>query len=106
MERAHHLSSSNAESHKDRALVHCCLSSTLMIYFGSKETIHRQFFADDTGISVSSRTVPDVQRMLRECISAVQFWMRENKLTLSALTTLFILIASKPRLKKVRKRVA
>ena len=39
--------------------------------------------------------------MLREDISAVQLWMRENELTLNALKTEFILIASKPRLKEI-----
>ena len=39
--------------------------------------------------------------MLREDISAIQRWMHENKLTLSALKTEFILIASKPRLKEM-----
>ena len=35
-------------------------------------------FADDTGISVSSDSVPDIQRLLREDISAIQRWMHEN----------------------------
>ena len=39
--------------------------------------------------------------MLKIDISAVQLWMRENKLTLNALKTKFILITSKPRLKEI-----
>ena len=102
MEGDRHLSSLKAESHKDRAMGHCCLSSTLIIYLCLvlKNSIS-SIFADNVRISVSSGSVLDVQRMLREVISAVQLWMRENKLTLNALKTEFILIASKPRLKEV-----
>ena len=66
-----------------------------------KKNITPSIFADDTGISVSSDSVPDIQRLLREDISAIQCWMHENKLTLNALKTEFILIASKPRLKEI-----
>ena len=61
--------------------------------------VHLHFFADDTGISVSYGNVPDLQRMLRENISVVQLWMRENKL--NALKTELILTASKPRLMEI-----
>ena len=50
---------------------------------------------------VSSDSVPDIQRLLREDISAIQHWMHENKLTPNALKMEFILIASKPRLKEI-----
>ena len=49
------------------------------------------------------RIITDIQRLLREDISAIQRWMPENKLTLNALKTEFILIASNLGLKKQRK---
>ena len=52
-----------------------------------------------------SGNVPDVQRMLREDVSAVQLWMGENKITLNTLKTEFILIASKPKLKETEEHV-
>ena len=67
------------------------------------KNITPSIFGDDTGISVSSDSVPDIQRVLREDISAIQHWMHENKLTLNALKTEFILIASKPRLKEIER---
>ena len=54
------------------------------------------------GISVWSGSVLDVQRTLRKDFSAVQLWVRENKLTLNALKTEFILIASKFSLKEIK----
>ena len=83
-----------------------CLGPLLFIIYindlpNTLKNITPSIFADDTGISVSSDSVPDIQRLLREDISAIQRWMHENKLTLNALKTEFILIASKPRLKEI-----
>ena len=83
-----------------------CLALLLfIIYINDLPLVLRNstpsIFADDTGISVSSGSAPDVQRTLREDMSAVQLWMRENKLTLNALKTEFIPIASRPRQKEI-----
>ena len=83
-----------------------CLGPLLFIIYindlpNTLKNITPSIFADDTGISVSSDSVPYIQRLLREDISAIQRWMHENKLTLNALKTEFILIASKPRLKEI-----
>ncbi len=83
-----------------------CLGPLLFIIYindlpNALKNMTPSIFADDTGISVSSNSVLDIQRLLREDISTIQCWMHENKLTLNALKTEFILIASKPRLKEI-----
>ena len=58
-------------------------------------------FADDTSISVNASSVPDVQKLIGDEITETLQWMQRNKLSLNALKTEFILIASKPKLKGI-----
>ena len=58
-------------------------------------------FADDTSMWVASDSVPELPHLLRDQITLLEKWMRDNKLTLNTLKTQFILISSIPKLREI-----
>ena len=68
----------------------------------SVEPCGTSMYADDTAIFYMSHDVDELQLSLQYDMQSISFWMKENRLSLSASKMKFMLVGPKQRLSRIR----